>query len=57
MSGKLPVSVLVVVHTAALDVLAAAADYWAGRGRPFFAVFIDPGHALALPELFRRKCA
>ena len=40
-----------------LDVLAAAAQYWAGRGTPFFAVFLDPGHALALPELFRRSCA
>jgi hypothetical protein len=37
------------------DVLAAAAGFWAGRGRPFFAVFIDPGHALALPALFRPK--
>jgi len=40
-----------------LDVLAGAADYWAGRGRPFFAVFIDPGHALALPALYRRRSA
>jgi hypothetical protein len=51
--GELPADDLGVL----LDVLAAAADYWAGRGRPFFAVFIDPGHALALPELFRRKPA
>ena len=51
--GELPADELGVL----LDVLAAAADYWAGRGRPFFAVFIDPGHALALPELFRRKPA
>jgi len=51
--GALPVDDLGVL----LDVLAAAAEYWAGRGRPFFAVFIDPGHALALPELIRRKSA
>lgn len=49
--GELPADDLGVL----LDVLAAAAHYWAGRGRPFFAVFIDPGHALALPQLFRRK--
>jgi RNAse (barnase) inhibitor barstar len=40
-----------------LEVLAAAAEHWAGRGLPFFAVFIDPGHALALPELYRRRSA
>jgi hypothetical protein len=40
-----------------LDVLGASAAYWAERGRPFFAVFIDPPHALALPELFRPKSA
>jgi len=40
-----------------LDVLRASAAYWAGRGRPFFAVFIDPEHALALPDLFRPKSA
>jgi len=40
-----------------LDVLAAAAAYWAERGRPFFVVFVDPGQALALPELFRHKTA
>lgn len=51
--GDLPADDLGVL----LDVLAAAAGYWAGRGRPFFAVFIDPGHALALPELVRRECA
>lgn len=38
-----------------LDVLAASAAYWAERGRPFFAVFVDAGHVLALPELFRAK--
>ena len=40
-----------------LEVLAAAAEHWAGRGLPFFAVFIDPGHALGLPELYRRRSA
>ena len=38
-----------------LDVLASSAAYWAERGRPFFAVFVDAKHALALPELFRPK--
>jgi barstar (barnase inhibitor) len=36
------------------DVLRSSAEFWAGRGRPFFAVFIDPTRALALPELFRK---
>jgi len=40
-----------------IEVLAAAAEHWAGRGRPFFAVFVDPEGLLALPELFRRKSA
>lgn len=51
--------VLVFEHAAAgdetgilIDVLAAAAEFWQGRGRPFFAVFIDPQRTLALPELF-----
>lgn len=47
--GELPADDLGVL----LDVLAAAAAHWAGRGQPFFAVFVDPGHALALPALFR----
>jgi hypothetical protein len=38
-----------------LDVLKSCAAFWAERGRPFFAVFLDPAHALALPELFRRR--
>jgi hypothetical protein len=38
-----------------VDVLRSSAEYWSGRGRPFFAVFVDPGGALALPELFREK--
>jgi hypothetical protein len=38
-----------------LDVLRSAAQFWAGRGRPFFAVFIDPRRALALPDLYKEK--
>jgi Barstar (barnase inhibitor) len=37
------------------DVLRSAAEYWAGRGKPFFAVFVDPGRVLALPDLFTEK--
>jgi hypothetical protein len=37
-----------------LDVLGAAAEFWKGEGRPFFAVFVDPRARLALPELFRQ---
>jgi hypothetical protein len=37
-----------------VDILQSAAAYWAGRGKSFFAVFIDPQAALPLPELFRR---
>jgi hypothetical protein len=36
-----------------IDVLSSSAQYWAGRSRPFFAVFIDPQRELALPERFR----
>jgi hypothetical protein len=36
-----------------LDVLAAAAEYWTGEGKPFFAVFIDPAAVLDLRPLFR----
>ena len=36
------------------DILASAAEYWASRGKPFFAVFIDARAALPLPELFRQ---
>jgi Barstar (barnase inhibitor) len=35
------------------DILRSSAESWAGRGKPFFAVFVDPGRALSLPELFR----
>jgi len=40
-----------------LDVLGSSAAYWAERGRPFFAVMLDPAHELALADLFRRKDA
>jgi hypothetical protein len=36
-----------------IDVLRATAEYWAGRKRPFFAVFVDPQNTLPLPELYR----
>jgi RNAse (barnase) inhibitor barstar len=51
--GELPVDDLGVL----VEVLGAAAEHWAGRGRPFFAVFVDPEGLLALPELFRRRSA
>jgi hypothetical protein len=38
-----------------IDILQSTAEFWAGRGMPFFAVFIDPAHALPLPQLFREK--
>ncbi len=37
------------------EVLAASAEFWAGRGRPFFAVFVDPRRALTLPDLYKEK--
>ena len=36
-----------------IDVLASSSEFWTGRGKPFFAVFIDPERKLSLPELFR----
>jgi hypothetical protein len=36
-----------------VDVLRSSAEYWSGRGKPFFAVFIDPQARLALPPLHR----
>ena len=36
-----------------LDVLRSTAQYWAERRRPFFAVFLDPGRSLELPDLYR----
>jgi hypothetical protein len=38
-----------------IDVLRSSAEHRAGRGKPFFAVFIDPARALPLPDLFREK--
>ena len=38
-----------------MDVLGSSAEYWAARGRPFFAVFIDPPGSLALPALYGGK--
>jgi hypothetical protein len=35
-----------------LDVLISAAQFWPGRGKPFFAVFIDPERTLMLADLF-----
>ena len=35
------------------DILASAASYWSGRGRPFFAVFV--GGAATIPELYRDR--
>jgi hypothetical protein len=34
-----------------IDILRSSAEYWAGRGKPFLAVFVDPLGALALPHL------
>lgn len=36
-----------------IDVLRASAEFWASRGKPFFAVLIDPARQLALPDLYR----
>jgi len=36
-----------------VDVLRSTAEYWAGRGKPFFAVFIDPQRRLEVPDLYR----
>ena len=36
-----------------IDVLTAAAEFWAGQGKPFFAVFVDSARVLKLPDLFR----
>ena len=36
-----------------IDVLRSSAEFWSGRGRPFFAVLIDPDEKLALPPLHR----
>jgi RNAse (barnase) inhibitor barstar len=36
-----------------IDVLISVAEFWADQGKPFFAVFIDPGRVLMLADLFR----
>jgi barstar (barnase inhibitor) len=36
-----------------IDVVISAAEFWAGQGKPFFAVFIDPDRVLMLADLFR----
>jgi hypothetical protein len=38
-----------------VDILRSSAEFWAGRGKPFFALFVDPERALPLPELFRQS--
>lgn len=38
-----------------VDVLRTTAEYWEGRGKPFFAVFLDPAKTLALPDLYRER--
>jgi hypothetical protein len=35
-----------------IDVLRSTAESWAARGKPFFAVFIEPARSLPLPDLF-----
>lgn len=35
-----------------VDTLQSAAEFWAGQGEPFFAVFIDAERKIALPDLF-----
>jgi hypothetical protein len=36
-----------------IDVLASSAEFWAARGKPFFAVFVDPDRVLGLADLYR----
>ena len=38
-----------------VDILRSSAEWWASRGKPFFAVFIDPARRLPLPDLFTEK--
>jgi RNAse (barnase) inhibitor barstar len=38
-----------------IEVLISAAEFWSGRNKPFFAVFIDPGRTLMLAALFNEK--
>ena len=34
-----------------IDVLIGAAEFWSGQGKPFYAVFIDPGRTLMLADI------
>lgn len=36
-----------------IDVLRSSSESWSGRGKPFFAVLVDPQARLALPPLHR----
>jgi hypothetical protein len=36
-----------------IEVLASSAVFWSSRGKPFFAVLIDPERRLKLPDLYR----
>ena len=36
-----------------IDVMISAAQFWAGQGAPFFAVFIDPDRSLMLADLYQ----
>jgi RNAse (barnase) inhibitor barstar len=36
-----------------IDVLRSSAEFWQGRGKPFFAVLVDPQARLALAPLHR----
>jgi RNAse (barnase) inhibitor barstar len=38
-----------------IEVLRSSAEQRAASGKPFFAVFVDPGRALPLPDLFRER--
>jgi hypothetical protein len=38
-----------------IDILSSSAESWTARGRPFFAVFVDPARALGLADLFRER--
>jgi Barstar (barnase inhibitor) len=36
-----------------IDVMITVVEFWAERGKPFFAVFIDPDRTLMLADLYR----
>lgn len=38
-----------------IDILSAAAAFWAGRGKPFFAVLLDPARVLPVADLYRER--